>query len=120
MVKFLTDAFNQDWSGLFLWINPPFSLLDEVVEKIITTDVRAVLIMPDWKHRKFWSKIQALVVEEYHIPAGSRLFELPDRKLRPTQWASWGYYVKGPLPTHARMHPSLAPHELPLAYRGES
>ena len=79
-----------------------------------------MLIMPNWKHHKFWSRIQAVVIEEYHIPAGTRLFELPDRKLRPTQWASWGYYVKGPLPTHARTHPSLAPHELPVAYRGKS
>ena len=25
MVEFWTDAFNQDWSGLFLWITRPFS-----------------------------------------------------------------------------------------------
>ena len=29
------DAFQHSWKGLTLWLNPPFSRLDEVLDKII-------------------------------------------------------------------------------------
>ena len=41
------DAFSRDWGKeSLLWINPPFSFLNQVVRKIGEDGAKAILIMP--------------------------------------------------------------------------
>lgn len=49
------DAMAENWAGKHLWINPPFSRLRCVVDKIISDQTHAILIMPEWP-RCHWHK----------------------------------------------------------------
>ena len=43
------DAFEENWGGELLWINPPFNLFPRVLEKIVLDKAHAVIIVPNWK-----------------------------------------------------------------------
>ena len=46
----IQDAFTQDWGGVSLkWCNPPYSMLTEVVDKLIADKAYVILIAPRWK-----------------------------------------------------------------------
>ena len=40
------DAFRHVWNPLKLWLNPPFSLLSKVVEKVVADSSRGILLVP--------------------------------------------------------------------------
>jgi len=41
------EAFTQDWAGQeFLWCNPPFTMMDEVVRKIDAEGAEVLLVLP--------------------------------------------------------------------------
>ena len=40
------DAFAQSWKGQFLWMNPPYSMLDKVVHKLAEDGASAILVCP--------------------------------------------------------------------------
>ena len=48
------DAFTKSWSGLKLWLNPPFSMLQKVAAKIRQDHAHGVLIFPDWPARTWY------------------------------------------------------------------
>ena len=54
------DAFTFKWDELVtawnhvLWANPPFSLIDKVVTKMIMEPCRFVLVCPVWKDATWW------------------------------------------------------------------
>ncbi len=48
------DAFSQSWNGENLWLNPPFSLLDRLVQKIRDDQAHAILVIPEWRLSKFF------------------------------------------------------------------
>ena len=44
------DAFTKDWASEdLLWINPPFDLLNQVVDKIQKDGALAIVVAPEWK-----------------------------------------------------------------------
>ena len=47
------DAFTLDWSKYNLvYCFPPFSVIGKVLQQLIQTQVRAILVLPDWCHDK--------------------------------------------------------------------
>ena len=55
------DAFAQSWKGQFLWMNPPYSMLDKVVHKLTEDGASAILVVPNWPHRLWWRRLQVMV-----------------------------------------------------------
>ena len=45
------NAFTQNWRGQFLWMNPPYSMMDKVVHKLTEDGPSVILVVPDWPHR---------------------------------------------------------------------
>ena len=95
------DAFQTSWLQEVvgcLWANPPFSVLKNVVQKIVQDGAQMVLICPDWRYLKWWKQVQGLVVKEFFIPKGTKVFRSPDKEnLRSTRWGVWAYLVDGSL-----------------------
>ena len=54
---------------------PPFSLLDEVVEKIRNDGAKAVLIMPQWEGHRFFEEVQPMIFRKHIYPKGTRVFD---------------------------------------------
>ena len=48
------DAFAQNWSSVFNWWNPPFSLIGRVLCKIQQDDAKGILIVPYWPSAWWW------------------------------------------------------------------
>ena len=98
------DAFQTSWLPEVvgcLWANPPFSVLKNVVQKIVQDGAQMVLICPDWRYLKWWKQVQGLVVKEFFIPKGTKVFRSPDKEnLRSTRWGVWAYLVDGSLVTN--------------------
>ena len=43
------DAFSKDWGRDHLWINAPFSRMQDVVLKAIMDQAQGIMIVPVWK-----------------------------------------------------------------------
>jgi hypothetical protein len=53
-----TDAFEQAWSGLNLWTNPPFGLIGRILVKAAEEKAVATIVVPAWKSRPWWLILQ--------------------------------------------------------------
>ena len=87
-----TDALKQSWKGHFLWLNPPFSRLGEVVGKLKEDGAHGILVLPDWKRRVWHKRAWALKLADLRFPTGTNI----------SNWA--GSHAKG----------RCGPHELSL------
>ena len=56
------DAFSQSWAGENNFINPPFRLLNRVVDKIIADRAVATLICPAWPAQNWFQKLTKIIV----------------------------------------------------------
>jgi hypothetical protein len=76
------NAFSKNWNGKCLWLNPPWTKLSEVVEKIISERASGILICPKW-NVDWLKKIQPYVLTEYNFGAKWHLFRTESGKLMP-------------------------------------
>lgn len=104
------DAMAQSWSGLDLFINPPFAMASLVVAKIIRDRPRsAVVLLPDWPHQ-LWHHLLSVnshLLSTTHVPS-SAIDVGPNRPLpeplRNPKWQlrSWWLAYEPPTPTSPR------------------
>ena len=58
-----------DWSPVFtLWLNPPWHLLPQVLEKVRASRSRGMLIYPYWPHQPRFQGVQQLSTAHYILP----------------------------------------------------
>ena len=62
------DAFCQDWSQDVLWMNPPFSLLEEVLDKIVREGAQGVLVVPVWTSLPWFDILGMIAVHWFNVP----------------------------------------------------
>ena len=62
------DAFSQDWSTEVIWANPPFSLMDKVIQKILQDEAHGILIIPCWDRCLWFTVLQTITVKWMDIP----------------------------------------------------
>ena len=47
------DAFTLDWSNMFFYAFPPFSVIPQVLQKLDGAQAQAILIVPNWPITSF-------------------------------------------------------------------
>ena len=69
------DAFTICWSDKFLYVFPPFSLLNKVIAKICRDKAKGILIVPKWPTQTWYPQAIALAQEEIITfpPSGKNL-----------------------------------------------
>jgi hypothetical protein len=84
------NAFTQDWSKDNNWINPPFSLLHLVINKIIQQRATATVIAPIWKAQPWFQKLLAISHQVVILPNSISTF-LPGFKgnVEPIKNPNW-------------------------------
>lgn len=88
------DAFVVDWAKLgTIWMNPPYSLLRQAVDKLILSKVVGIVVVPDWRTERWWRKLQPYVHKKYYYAKGKLIFELDGESVGPTRWGVWAYLV---------------------------
>ena len=89
------NAFNFNWSpGLALYINPPWSLLDQVVDKIVRDGTRGLVVAPHWPEARWFRRLQRLPVEQ-HVWRQPLYLETDGRLRRLPKWATVFVYLPG-------------------------
>ena len=64
------DAMAQDWKGRSLYINPPFSLMQRVVTKLLhDRPRRTVLVTPDWPSTTWAVQLSQVATRSVLLPA---------------------------------------------------
>ena len=89
------DAFTYNWTELnsaentILWANPPFKLLDKVVEKVQKEPCLLALCTPKWEDRPWWSTLSNIGTY-VELPPHRRIFRGLYRKdpLKQNTWNS--------------------------------
>lgn len=72
------DAFSFSWSGKFVYIFPPFSLLNRCLQKLENDQTSALLIAPVWPTQVWWPRLLSLLVANpLLLPQDKDLLILP-------------------------------------------
>jgi hypothetical protein len=62
------DGFTLDWSKEFVYLNPPWELLSQVLYKLRTEQARGVIIAPCWPSAAWFPDLQACAVTTWSLP----------------------------------------------------
>ena len=90
------DAFQISWEGEgLMWCNPPFSKLQQIVDKIRHDRARCVLIMPNWPTQPWFQSAQELAVKKVFYHPGSEIFDVDRGKVGGVRWGVWAMLLDG-------------------------
>jgi len=94
----------QDWHSHNNWVNPPFRLLNKVIEVIIQQKAWATLIAPRWPGQAWYRKMQSLVVAppfRIHQKQGT-LIQMGQRAepLKNRHWKIYAWRIYGGKDSH--------------------
>ena len=89
------NAFNFLWSSdTMLYINPPWTLLDEVIDKIIWYGSRFLLVTPQWPKKEWYNKLRKLTRDRQYWHQPLYLTE-QGRMQRAPRWDTVFTYIPG-------------------------
>lgn len=94
------DALAQRWSDLWLWINPPFHLMAQVVAKLLQDRPHlAILLTPDWPHTWWWRALAGLasasiLLHPINVVEAGPTTNLPE-PLRNPRWMLRAWRIDG-------------------------
>ena len=75
------DAFSTSWAGERSWVNPPWRLLPQVIQRLVEEPLAAaVLLVPNWPSQPWWPVLQS-------ISAGMRRVSIEPSAVRPSALA---------------------------------
>ena len=86
------DAWSMDWGFQSLgavWVNPPFSQMEFVVNKMIADKARGVLLLPHWQQYGWFKKAMAREEGKYCMYEGQMVFEDCTGHRFPLPWKLW-------------------------------
>ena len=89
------NAFNFLWTpDIMLYINPPWTLLDEVMDKIIRDGSRCLLVTPYWPEKDWYRKLRTLKRDRRYWSQPLYLKE-HGRMQRAPRWDTVFTYIPG-------------------------
>ena len=72
------DAMTHSWKREFPWVNPPFSLLGKIMQKLEVERAQATVVVPLWPAQPWFPKLLTMVQGSVLVlPRGATLFEHP-------------------------------------------
>lgn len=88
----------QDWGHMNNFVNPPFRLLEQVVQVLVQQQAEATVIAPAWRGHMWFHKLKALsVVPPIPLPNKRQTFlnGTVAEPLRNTNWKIYAWRVSG-------------------------
>ena len=92
------DALAQNWQGVNNYINPPFRLLDVIVEKLSSSRAPATIIAPFWPSQSWCQRLLTMItVPPVRIPKNSLTISAvwPAEVLRNPRWRLYAWRISG-------------------------
>jgi hypothetical protein len=91
-----TNAFEEQWTfdmvGL-VWMNPPYSEIPKVVDKIRRDKAKVIAVLPDWPTEKWFQEVWSMVKKYHHYPIGTDFFELQGKSYKLRKWGVWAMLI---------------------------
>jgi ribonuclease HI len=88
------DALAQDWSGTNNFCNPPWRMINQVLNKVNQCGAMATLIAPKWPQQLWYQKLCKMsVCEPIPIPNNQRTFLHPFACPEPRHNSRWKIYA---------------------------
>ena len=70
-----------------MWMNPPFSRMQEVVDKLARDRARAVVVAPAWTYTDWWTKLENISTDYLNLQHPEGVFLRGGRdKLKNPRW----------------------------------
>lgn len=80
------DAFTVNWSNLFFYAFPPFSMVLKTLRKIKSENACGIIVVPSWKNQPWFPLFEELIIDEPIIfRPNSNLLLSPCRTIRHPQ-----------------------------------
>jgi hypothetical protein len=64
--SFFKNAFEEDWDGCVLLVNPPFHKMGDALLKLSNSKCEAIVVCPHWTHAPWWSLMQSVHFKRQH------------------------------------------------------
>jgi hypothetical protein len=85
--QWYADAWKEKWdSSKMHWWNPPFSLIGDVVLKILADHSIGIVVAPAWRSENWFKVLDNVSSRRHVISAGEKIFELEGSLVGPTKW----------------------------------
>jgi hypothetical protein len=89
-----TDALQVPWPpDSVIWCNPPWSLLEQLPEKMQRERRCCLVIMPAWSSKKWQWTILAWSRKVIYFERGTRIFEVDGHPCQGIRWPLYACYV---------------------------
>ena len=76
-----------------LWMNPPYSEIPKVVDKIRPDKAKVIAVLPDWPTEKWFQEVWTMVKKYHHYPIGTDFFELQGKSYKLRKWGVWAMLI---------------------------
>ncbi len=70
--------------AIIYWANPPFDVIEDVIQQAVRDQVLLYLLVPRWSHRAWWSRVANLPHWRI-VPKGPYIFKPRVRRANLTQ-----------------------------------
>jgi hypothetical protein len=91
------NAFHRPWTNLRGWVNPPWDIIPQVLEKIEKEKAEVLCCLPLWKASPWWRRLRRLLATEPLILRGQPLYQDPSGEpLGPPRWATLFCVLRAP------------------------
>ena len=83
------DAFNNNWARTTNWMNPPWEIIPQCLEKLKNDQATALVCLPGWRHAPWWETMCKMAVAPLVEIDNQSLYQGPDGTLMPApQWST--------------------------------
>ena len=93
------DALAQDWRGWNNYINPPFRMLDAVIEKVYQCQAEATVIAPFWSNQMWFHRLRSiLIAPPMRIPIDRIALQTASLRaevIRNPKWRLYAWRISG-------------------------
>ena len=81
------DAFAVKWdANQLMWANPPFSMLQAVLDKVRRDEGHLVLCAPSWEDKYWYKSLEDMSVATAKVEAGQPIFLFRGQDIGSTRW----------------------------------
>ena len=79
---YAVDAFTFSWSDITFYAFPPFSIIPQVLQKIVADRATGLLVVPNWPSSIWFSQFNRLLISDrIVIPSSREILRLPNQPL---------------------------------------
>jgi hypothetical protein len=95
-ISSLGNAFHLDWHNKKGWMNPPWDIIPQCLQKVKADKAQVLVCLPLWQTAQWWSTLQELLLHQPLVLKDRELYQDPEGKQLPApHWATLFGVLRG-------------------------